>query len=323
MAAGEGSKDALECLLALRADVTARDVEEWTAHHYASYRGQRESLEILLKHAACPSSEPWALTPLHLAAAQGHADCVQLLLQHGAYSPNTSAPLSWRPAQLQQVMHADPQEVGFQKVLLEQLGRSKASQPLGGLTALHLASAFGHLACVETLLQASGDPNASTENHLTALLLCVKKWHLPLGKPKNLGAKRLRGQYQEHEGVFGALLSAGASDDIPAGRETGLHAVAFHWAAVDPSLAKKVGSKLLDSANSNIHARAEKGGTPLHWAVNGRNWALCSLLLERRADPSIQNDVGRSVWDLPVLKEEGQWQNADRKLCCQTLLNLR
>ena len=39
----------------------------------------------------------------------------------------------------------------------------------------------------------------------------------------------------------------------------------------------------------------------------GENWAMCELLLERRADPSLQNDASRCVWDLPILKEGGQW----------------
>ncbi|CAE7835514.1 ANK2 [Symbiodinium sp. CCMP2592] len=317
------SQEALEFLLVARADVAARDVEEWTAHHHASYFGAYASLATLLHSSgSAPSAEAWALTPLHLAASAGHADCVRLLLQHGA-SPEEAAPQGWWPSELEKVIHADPKAVQYQHVTLEQLGRSQMGKPLGGLRALHLAAAAGHRDCVEALLKSRADANASTERDLTALLLCLKQWHLPLGNPKKLGGKRLRNEHKDHAGSFDALLAAGARDILQDGCETGLHAVALHWSSVDPVDARRVAFELIDKAQSSIHARARGGGTPLHWAVNGRNWALCSLLLERRADPSIRNDMERAVWELPILEEPGRWRNADGELCRKKLKELR
>ncbi|CAE7227209.1 Ank2 [Symbiodinium necroappetens] len=317
------SREALEFLLVARADVTARDCEEWTAHHHASFEGACSSLATLLKSSgSAQSAEAWALTPLHLAASAGHADCVRLLLLNGT-SPDEATPEGWRPSELEKVIHADPKAVQHQHVILRQLGQSQMGKPLGRLRPLHLAAAAGHLDCVEALLQARADANVLTEGDLTALLLCLKKWHLQLDKPKKLDGKRLRNEHKDHAGIFDALLAAGARDIFQDGCETGLHAVAFHWGSVDPPVAIEVASRLIDEAQSSIHARARAGGTPLHWAVNGRNWALCSLLLERRADPSIRNDMERAVWDLPILEESGQWRNADGELCRKKLKELR
>ena len=317
------SREALEFLLVARADVTARDCEEWTAHHHASFEGACSSLATLLKSSgSAQSAEAWALTPLHLAASAGHADCVRLLLLNGT-SPDEATPEGWRPSELEKVIHADPKAVQHQHVILRQLGQSQMGKPLGRLRPLHLAAAAGRLDCVEALLQARADANVLTEGDLTALLLCLKKWHLQLDKPKKLDGKRLRNEHKDHAGIFDALLAAGARDIFQDGCETGLHAVAFHWGSVDPPVAIEVASRLIDEAQSSIHARARAGGTPLHWAVNGRNWALCSLLLERRADPSIRNDMERAVWDLPILEESGQWRNADGELCRKKLKELR
>ena len=323
VAAGTGrSKDALEYLLAARADVAATDLELWSAHHLAAYSGKRAELEMLLNTAPPASPQPWTLTPLHLAAAEGHEDCIELLLQHRACSPNIAAPEGWRLRSPEHITHADPAAVHHQSALLAQLGRSQVTKPLGGLAPLHLAAVFGHSDCTVALLNARADPNAATENHLTALLLCLKKWHLPVGNPRKLGGKRLRGEHQDYMGVFEALLRAGARDLTPDAYETSLHTVAFHWGSVEPQLAQEVGAKLLDEAGSRVDARGPSGGTPLHWAVNGRNWAACRLLLDRGADPSSRNDVDRAVWELPVLKETGRWPHADAEVCRQSLLGL-
>lgn len=265
------SREALEFLLVARADVTARDCEEWTAHHHASFEGACSSLATLLKSSgSAQSAEAWALTPLHLAASAGHADCVRLLLLNGT-SPDEATPEGWRPSELEKVIHADPKAVQHQHVILRQLGQSQMGKPLGRLRPLHLAAAAGRLDCVEALLQARADANVLTEGDLTALLLCLKKWHLQLDKPKKLDGKRLRNEHKDHAGIFDALLAAGARDIFQDGCETGLHAVAFHWGSVDPPVAIEVASRLIDEAQSSIHARARAGGTPLHWAVNGRN----------------------------------------------------
>merc|ERR1711924_457277 len=99
--------------------------------------------------------------------------------------------------------------------------------------------------------------------------------------------------------VFGMLMQAGSAAEPVITRskdnlETPLHAAAFHWGGAEPTLAREIAIKLLE-ARAALEARGPAGGTPLHMAVNGRNWALVSLLLERRADPSIRNDAGRSV----------------------------
>ena len=149
---------------------------------------------------------------------------------------------------------------------LERLGSAK-EKPLGGLTALHLAALSGQCGCVRVLVEAQANPNVVTESGQTPLLLCIKKWHLK--KPPELARK------MDFDGTFNALLSAGAHD-LPDG-ETSLHAIALHWSSVCPRQTREIALCLLNEAQSQLHARGPKGGTPLHFAVNGRNWAVCSL----------------------------------------------
>jgi ankyrin repeat protein len=65
-------------------------IDKGGALHLLSKRGDTTAVEWLLEHGANPDAL-WAhwdadVTPLHLAAAQGHADVVRALLDAGADS---------------------------------------------------------------------------------------------------------------------------------------------------------------------------------------------------------------------------------------------
>eukprot|EP00438_Fugacium_kawagutii_P019627 Skav232800 [mRNA] locus=scaffold614:327706:330255:- [translate_table: standard] len=305
--------DALIFLLQAKANLQARDLEGWTAHQHAAYFGNFRTLKILLGASSPgPDLKSWSLSPLHLAAAQGHQECVELMLE--VRSELDAIPPGWalNDVQTNSVTHADPKKVWYQRSLLERLGRAASQKPLGGLTALHLAAVSGYAGCVAALLRAGADPTACGESGFCPLQLCVKKWNLPQQQRIGHAARNI-----DFAGVFDELVGAGARDILPEKMETSLHAVAFHWGNASPAQTRLIGLRLIQEAQSQIDAPGPKGGTPLHFAVNGRNWAMCSLLLERRADPSLRNDVDRAVWELPVLQETGNWE------CCSILLKLR
>ena len=310
--------DALRFLLQAKADIQAKDLEGWTAHQHASYFGNWRALKILLDASPHRPDFKGSLSPLHLAAAQGHQDCVELLLEFQAQLDGL--PSGWKVDDVQTpgVAHADPKKVWYQKSLLERLGRAASQRPLGGLTALHLAVVGGYAGCVAALLQARADPNACGDSGFSPLQLCVKKWNLPQHPRLGVAAPDI-----DFSGVFDALVGAGARDLLPEKMETSLHAVAFHWSSAFPVQTRWIGLRLLQEARSQLHAPGPGGGTPLHFAVNGRNWAMCCLLLEWRADPSLRNDAGHAVWDLQVLQQVGKWPHANGAECCNILLKLK
>ena len=312
-ATAPGSVAALQFLLQAKADVNATDREEWNAQQLASYLGNYTALELLLRMRT-KDVKVWSLKPLQLAAAQGHQDCVELLLEKRASAEAT--PAGWKMKVMPPVTHADPKKAWYQQMILERFGKSACQKPLGGLTALHLAALSGHSGCVRSLLRGAADPNALIEHGASALQLCVKKWS------QHKGGHAQFSKSADFQGVFDALLEAGACDELGPGNNTALHSVAMHWAGVCEKEARAVGTRLID-AGSKLNARGSSGGTPLHFAVNGRNWPMCCLLLERRADPSLQNDAGRCIWDLPILEDPGKWRNEDGEKCRRYLLGLR
>ena len=317
--------NALIFLLEAKADVNARDLEGWTACQHACYFGNAVALECLLP-VCHPDSQFCCLTPLQVAAAQGHENCLKLLLEFGA-EVDEAIPSGWMLDEdtISRISHADS-KVWYQRNILQRLGAANLRKTLGGVTALHLAAASGSSGCVGALMRARAVPNPYSQSGLSPLQLCIKKWNMP--HTMTGGAQRFKHSScgkMDFTGVFDELLEAGVRDNsLPqdAKVETALHALAFHWGKVCPQQTRNIAVRLIEEAKSQFDAPGPSGGTPLHFAVNGRNWAVCELLLERRADPSLQNDASRCVWELPILKEGGQWPNANVEECCRKLLGL-
>ena len=84
-AAGYGRREAVEHLLAVGANVHARDDGGLIPLHNACSFGHAEVVSLLLQHGADPNArDSWSYTPLHEAAIKGKIDVCIMLLQHGA-----------------------------------------------------------------------------------------------------------------------------------------------------------------------------------------------------------------------------------------------
>ncbi len=121
VASMHGLPKMVNLLLALEADLTATDENNWTALHYASARGHQNVL-LLLLHAGvdinCETDDKY--TPLHLSCLNGHQGCVKALLYY-----------------------SDHIKVKIDKNLPNKMGD----------TPLHLASTWGFVEIIETLLE--------------------------------------------------------------------------------------------------------------------------------------------------------------------------
>ncbi|XP_049788144.1 poly [ADP-ribose] polymerase tankyrase-1-like [Schistocerca cancellata] len=132
-AAKQGTVEALQELLALGADVGARDENwrGWTALHWAAYWGDAEAVRCLVDGGAEVDARDYRkIAPLHLAAFNGHTAVVQMLLASSA-DPN--------------------------------------SRHLSGRTPLHAAAHSGHADVVAVLLEAGSEIRARDNMGKTSL----------------------------------------------------------------------------------------------------------------------------------------------------------
>eukprot|EP00983_Pelagomonas_calceolata_P120828 1160741-Pelagomonas_calceolata.AAC.15 len=85
MASASKCLESLELLLRLGAVVNQRDVDGWTALHFAALAGWVEGTKMLLEHKADANVCTWCdCTPILFAVKNSHADVVRVLLEYGA-----------------------------------------------------------------------------------------------------------------------------------------------------------------------------------------------------------------------------------------------
>jgi len=92
------NREVAELLMAHGALVKARDHEHWTALHYASQRGDGDTVRLLLVSGAEADAKSFGDTrPLRLAVAGGHRDVAEQLLAAGADVNAADPMIGWTP----------------------------------------------------------------------------------------------------------------------------------------------------------------------------------------------------------------------------------
>jgi ankyrin repeat protein len=222
------------------------------------------------------------VTPLYIAAQNGHWEVVQALLQAGA-DKNKARQSGETPLYV-------AAEKGYLRIVqaLLKAGADKNKARRDGVTPLYVAALNGHLEVVRALLQAGADKNQAAQSGATPLYIAAKNGHLEVvqallqaGADTNKACRddatplyvaALNG----HLEVVRALLQAGA--DKNKALQDG--ATPLYIAALNGHL--EVVQALLQ-ANANIYLKYEQRLSPLAIAIIKKHWGIANLLIQHQA----------------------------------------
>ncbi|XP_065649244.1 transient receptor potential cation channel subfamily A member 1-like [Hydra vulgaris] len=180
LAAQENSKEALEILCKLDIQNLLEEIDKYgmTPLHIAAKQGHENIVQTLLSLGACIDAKCHeSLTPLHLAAKNGHLKIVQLLLSNVLNIVNDVDDSSNTP------LHLAAME-GHVKVveMLIEVGSAVHTRNTNQMTPLDCASYRGWYQCAQCLLDADSIINPSDKVKIAPLHLASKEGHVDIVK---------------------------------------------------------------------------------------------------------------------------------------------
>ncbi|CAF3593831.1 unnamed protein product [Rotaria sp. Silwood1] len=298
-AAGYNRLQVVEYLLAMGADVTARDKGGLVPLHNSCSYGHLEVTALLLNNGASSQvTDLWKVTPLHESAAKGKFEICKLLIKYGAdinkKNRDGATPLDLvkdRDSDVADLLRGDSAILELaKKGNLERLRKLLTPEnvncrdPLGrNSTPLHLAAGYNHYEIAQFLLENGGNPNAVDKGGLIALHNASSFGHvdvatLLINYHSDVNARDNWSYTPLHEAA-----SKGRT-------QLSLHN-ASSFGHVDVAT-------LLINYHSDVNARDNWSYTPLHEAASKGRTQLCSLLLAHGANPHLQNQDNQTPLDL-------------------------
>eukprot|EP00439_Symbiodinium_sp_Y106_P013026 s578_g1.t3 len=271
----------LDLLIAAEMDVNARDLNGLTPWMLSAATGHHEALSQLLARGADLSYEvdlwqseivKWAdkaiPNGLHLAAFSGSFECCQIFLSHNRKVHSTmltAASINGHAEVLQTILpHADD------------INGMCEGGPFP--SALHSASFFGQVSCVELLLSHRALPNLTCNGGKTAFFSSMATGNEDVG--------RLLLRYRAdpwiktaaEDSVLGVASGGGHNGCETNGEDK---ATALHYAA---QWGREQTVRLLVKSRADPKVQDEKQMTPLHKAAEYGYVDVISALLGLRAD---------------------------------------
>ncbi|XP_069938533.1 inversin-B-like isoform X2 [Cherax quadricarinatus] len=172
IATGKKSTEITELLILNGSKLNMTNKCKWTALHIASEKGNVKTLKLLLKHddKCLQAKEPEGMTPLHVAAKNGHWMICKELVEAGANIEERdsygSTPLHWAA------------KMGFTECcrkLLEHNASINSENSIGN-TPLHLLYASGKEKpdCARLLIEYGADVNAQNKKDKTPFHLSFR-----------------------------------------------------------------------------------------------------------------------------------------------------
>ena len=298
-----GNTSALQQLIAQHADVNAPQADGATALHWAVYRSDKATVDLLLKTGANPkAANRDGSTPLWLASVNGNGPILESLIKAGA-DPNEQLPFGRSPL----MAAARTGNVAAIQVLLEHGANVNAKETLRGTTPIMWAADQGQAGAIKLLVDHGADIKATSSpaergrgpalgkagdprKQVAAQGEALKngKPSPPLGGGRagrggpgrgRGGATGAAGDDQFDEAAFGFVRNRQAPMD--GGGITPL---------VYATLANSLDSvKALLAAGADINQTTNYGWSPLLAATQNRYYKLASYLIDHGADVNLTN----------------------------------
>jgi len=175
-AAERMDRTAIRALLQQRVDVNTPQIDGMTALHWAAFKDDLETGELLVRAgASVKAANRYGVTPLSLACVNGNGEMVELLLKAGA-DPNTALP----GGETVLMTSARTGSLAPVKSLLIRGARVDSRDERRGQTALMWAAAEGHAVVVKELIEAGADFRLRLPSGFTPLLFAVREGRIPV-----------------------------------------------------------------------------------------------------------------------------------------------
>ena len=269
-----GDRPAVRVLLADGVDVNAVQADGATALHWAAYRDDAETAQLLLGAGAAGAANDLGVTPLYLACENGNAVLVRTLLSAGADA--RAALPSGETALMTAARSGSADAVS---ALVAHGAEVNARESLEGQTALMWAVAQRHAEVAAVLIEAGADVHARSRVR-------------PVVTARSARTGGAGAVSVVDEGGFTPLLFTARSGDASSARR-------LLAAGADPNdMAPSGVSALVVAAHSGhgtlarllLDAGADANGagagyTPLHAAILRGDGELVAALLAHGADP--------------------------------------
>ncbi|XP_027200011.2 LOW QUALITY PROTEIN: uncharacterized protein LOC113794122 [Dermatophagoides pteronyssinus] len=343
LAAEAGQLAVCETLLELKADALAIDNHSQTPLHLAAEHDHSEVVKLFLKHKpdllSVPNRNGYTCahiaaakgsvavikelmrlnqdsvinarisktksTTLHLAAEGGHVEVVRTLLQAGAKATDENAEgytalhLAAKKGHVNVLRALKEQSTAYWKVCSRRIG----------LTALHVAAAFGQTECVSEMLpivpatikserpliDPSGDYGitplhlASQSGHENVVRLLLNSKGVQVEAPTEVvGTIPMHMAAQGGHLLVAGLLISRTSEQLHRADKYGR--TPLHLAA---SFGHRDMVSLLLGQGANINSQDNRGWSPLHYASRHGFLDVVQLLVDSGADPDLHSKDGR------------------------------
>jgi ankyrin repeat protein len=294
-AAQRQDKQAVQALLAKKADVNATQPDGATALHWAAYAEDVDTTAALLRAGAkVDVRNNYGVSPLALAAKNGNARIIDLLMKAGA-DPNDK--INFLNADETPLMHAARAgSLDAVNMLLLAGAQVNAREGWNGQTALHWAAAEGHGAVVEALIAGGADIRHPSNARTTPFMFAVRKGDMRsvqafLDAGANVNEKRtdfatplLVAIINGHEDLVDLLLEKGADPNAEGGSTDlsvqGSRARPLRITLKTPSYR----DQLKDTGTEGGNGANNSWGRPLQAAIHVANWHVSDEFVSVNVD---------------------------------------